>query len=45
MHLCSHNLRIGIVTDGNGMNVGPDNTLTGVVGEVYNKFFFSKSKR
>lgn len=45
MHLCSHNLRIGVLYYENLVKVGPDNSLSGLVGRLYDKFFFSKSKR
>lgn len=44
MHLCSNNLRIGILTDGNFLKV--ENGLpSGPAGGLFNKLIFSKSHR
>lgn len=44
MHLCSQNLRIGVETDGDLFKV-QNNILSGLLGELYNKFIFQKSRR
>ena len=44
MHLCSHNLRIGIYS-GTALTRIENNTLLGPVGEIYNRAIFSKIYR
>lgn len=41
MRLCSHNLKIGILSDDALVKV-KNNVLTGPLGEIYGRFYFSK---